>query len=264
MEKKYWVPSIERTDMVLKMIGQSPNQLRLIDLSKELGINKSSLYSLLNTLENLRWITKEEGDTYNLGPALGALSAAYFNQFNILQSFHKEAGLSVAVINEHIQLGILEEENVIYLGKMEGDSRVRLVTNPGMRFPAYASSIGKIQLIEHTKEELQKRFESSEWEQKTPNTISSLDELYEHVQLAKHNGYATEQEEASLGFNCVAAPIYNYENKIIAGVSFTMMKSNWETKKNAAREEIQNLALRLSQIAGYTGTLKQYATKEIE
>ncbi|WP_399628564.1 IclR family transcriptional regulator [Sporosarcina sp. SG10008] len=263
MEKKYWVPSIERTDMVLKKIGQSPNQLRLIDLSRELEINKSSLFSLLNTLENLKWITKE-GDTYNLGPALGALSAAYLNQFNILQSFHKEAGFSVAVINEHIQLGILEEEDVIYLGKMEGDSRVRLVTNPGMRFPAYASSIGKIQLIGHTKEELQKRFESSDWEQKTPNTISSLDELYENVQLAKHNGYAIENEEASLGFHCVAAPIYNYENKIIAGVSFTMMKSSWETKKDAAKDEILNLALRLSQIAGYSGHKKQAVNIEME
>ncbi|MGE6375938.1 IclR family transcriptional regulator [Peribacillus muralis] len=257
MSEKYWVPAIERADKIIKEIGENPNQLRLIDLSKKLGINKSSLFSLLSTLEVLKWVIKEEGGTYKLGPTIGGLSAAYFNQFNILQSFYKEAAISVASINEHIQLGVLEEENVVYLGKMEGDSRVRLITDPGMRFPAYASAIGKIQLIQHSKGELAGIFHSRIWEQKTPFTISNIDDLYENVRMAQKNGYAIENEEAALGFSCVAAPIYNYENKIIAGVSFTMMNNSWETKKDEAKEEIMKLASRLSQIAGYTGVFNQ-------
>ncbi|UOE55899.1 IclR family transcriptional regulator [Bacillus sp. CMF12] len=257
MKEKYWVPALEKANNILALIGERPNQLRLIDISKQLGINKSSLFSLLNTLETLRWIVKEEGDTYSLGPALGALSAAYFKQFNILQSFYKEASVSVSKINEHIQLGMLEKGNVVYLGKMEGDSRVRLVTDPGMRFPAYASAIGKIQLTQYDKNELEEIFPSSKFEKKTPFTISNIDDLYENVNAAKKNGYAIENQEASLGFHCVAAPVYNYENNIIAGVSFTMMTNSWEQKKDAAKEEILNLANRLSQYAGYTGNQKQ-------
>ncbi|MDM5227558.1 IclR family transcriptional regulator [Cytobacillus sp. NJ13] len=257
MKEKYWVPALEKANNILALIGERPNQLRLIDISKQLGINKSSLFSLLNTLETLRWIVKEEGDTYSLGPALGALSAAYFKQFNILQSFYKEASVSVSKINEHIQLGMLEKGNVVYLGKMEGDSRVRLVTDPGMRFPAYASAIGKIQLTQYDKNELEEIFPSSQFVKKTPFTISNIDDLYENVNAAKKNGYAIENQEASLGFHCVAAPVYNYENNIIAGVSFTMMTNSWEQKKDAAKEEILNLANRLSQYAGYTGNQKQ-------
>ncbi|WP_264740857.1 IclR family transcriptional regulator [Cytobacillus firmus] len=257
MKEKYWVPALEKANNILALIGERPNQLRLIDISKQLGINKSSLFSLLNTLETLRWIVKEEGDTYSLGPALGALSAAYFKQFNILQSFYKEASVSVSKINEHIQLGMLEKGNVVYLGKMEGDSRVRLVTDPGMRFPAYASAIGKIQLTQYDKNELEELFPSSQFVKKTPFTISNIDDLYENVNAAKKNGYAIENQEASLGFHCVAAPVYNYENNIIAGVSFTMMTNSWEQKKDAAKEEILNLANRLSQYAGYTGNQKQ-------
>ncbi|WP_299092020.1 IclR family transcriptional regulator [uncultured Metabacillus sp.] len=256
MKEKYWVPALEKANNILAEIGEYPNQLRLIDLSKKLGINKSSLFSLLNTLETLRWIVKEEGDTYSLGPALGALSAAYFKQFNLLQSFYKEAGLSVSKINEHIQLGTLMEGDVVYLGKMEGDSRVRLITDPGMRFPAHASAIGKIQLTQYTKTELERIFHSSKLEKKTPFTISSIDELYKNVKQAKENGYAIENQEASIGFHCVAAPIYNFENKIIAGVSFTMMTDSWEQKKDQAKDEIIKLANRLSQFAGSTGLSK--------
>ncbi|MBS4216712.1 IclR family transcriptional regulator [Neobacillus rhizophilus] len=257
MKEKYWVPSIEKAHNVLKEIAENPNQLRLIDLSNRLNINKSSLFSLLNTLEILKWITKEHGDTYSLGPAAGAIGSAYFNQFNILQSFYKEASYSVAKINEHIQLGILEGGEVIYLGKAEGDSRVRLITDPGMRFPAYASAIGKIQLTQFTKDELKIIYPVSPFEKKTPFTISDVDELYKNIELAKRNGYSIENQEAALGFHCVGAPIYNFENKIIAGVSFTMMTNSWEQKKESARDEIIQLAYRLSQLAGYTGDLKR-------
>lgn len=255
MKEKYWVPAIEKADNVLNEIAQFPNQLRLMDLSKKLGINKSSLFSLLNTLETLRWVTKEEGDVYNLGPVLGALSASYFSQFNILQSFYKEASLSISKVNEHIQLGILEEGNVIYLGKMEGDSRVRLITDPGMRYPAYASAIGKIQLSQFSKAEIITIYPNIQLEKKTPYTLSNIDDLFENLMIAKKNGYAIENQEAALGFHCVAAPIYNFENKIIAGVSFTMMTNSWEKKKEAAKEEILDLAYRLSQCAGYTGEI---------
>ncbi|SMF34958.1 transcriptional regulator, IclR family [Priestia filamentosa] len=257
MKEKYWVPAIERAHKVLEEISEHPKKLRLIDLSKKLEISKSSLYSLLNTLEILGWITKEEGDTYSLGHSLGALSAGYFHQFDILQSFYKEASSSVLSINEHIQLGILKEGDVVYLGKMEGDSRVRLVTDPGMRFPAYASAIGKIQLIQYSKEQLKQIYASHKLEKKTSNTITNIDELYDNVQRAKQRGYATENEESAIGFHCVAAPIYNFENKIIAGVSFTMLENSWNTKKDAAQEEIIKLAYRLSQLAGYTGKARQ-------
>lgn len=252
MKEKYWVPAIERADLVLKEISLYPEQLRLIDLSRKLEINKSSLFSLLHTLEHLGWIVKSSEDTYSLGPTLGSLSSMYLSQFNIVQSFYKEATKSVAKVNEHIQLGILENQNVVYLGKVEGDSRVRLVTDPGMRFPAYASAIGRVQLISHTKQELENLFSTNDWEKRTPHTTSNLDVLYEKVKVAKEHGYAIENQEAALGFHCVAAPIYNFENQIIAGISFSMPTYSWDLKFEKAKEEILNLASRLSKFAGYS------------
>lgn len=251
MKEKYWVPAIERANLVLKEISLHPEQLRLIELSRKLEINKSSLYSLLHTLEKLGWIVKSSEDTYSLGPTLGSLSSMYLSQFNIVQSFYKEATKSVIKINEPIQLGTLEGENVVYLGKVEGESRVRLVTDPGMRFPAYASAIGKVQLISYTKQELVDLLPSGDWEKKTPYTTSNLDDLYDKVNFAKTNGYAVENQEAALGFHCVAAPIYNFENQIIAGVSFSMPTHSWNLKFEEAKEEILHLASRLSKLAGY-------------
>lgn len=248
---KYRVPAIERADTILKEIAENPNTLRLIDLSKKLGINKSSLYSLLHTMEKLDWITKGNNDCYSLGPSLGTISAAYFKQFNILDSFYAESVSSLKKINEHMQIGVLQGDSVVYIGKVRGDSRVQLVTEPGTRFPAYSTSIGKIQLSHFSKEELRELYPNEPLEPKTPYTITSIEKLYENVSEARHNGYIEEHQESAEGFHCVAAPIMNYENKIIAGISFAMTTSSWEHKGDEAREEIMALAKRLSMYAGY-------------
>ncbi|MDQ0857853.1 IclR family transcriptional regulator [Bacillus sp. V2I10] len=262
MEPKYRVPAIEKANSVLNLIAREPSQLRLIDISKSLEINKSTMYSLLNTLETLGWVVKEKGDTYSLGPSLGALSAAYFRQFNILQSFYLEAAKSVNKLHENIQLGILDGGNVVYLAKEDRNSPVRLVTDPGMHFPAHASAIGKIQLSQYNYEQLEKLYLEKQLEKKTPYTITDIDELWTQLEKAKIQGYIYESQEGALGFFCVAAPIYNHEGKIIAGVSFTMLENSWNTKRETAREEIIDLAQRLSKQAGYTNF--QYKTEAIE
>lgn len=250
MEKKYWVPALEKANIILNIISQSPSQLRLIDLSTESGINKSSLFSLLNTMELLGWIVKEKGDTYTLGPTLGSLGASYFRQFNILESFFLESEKSIEKIGENIQLGILEGGDVLYLAKKEGTSPLRLATDPGMRFPAYASAIGKAQLMQYSKEELVKILPDEPLPAKTEFTVNNIDNLWSELLESKQRGYTIEQQEGALGFCCVAAPILDHENKYIAAVSFTMLENTWENKKAAAKDEIVNLAKRLSYLAG--------------
>ena len=107
MTEKYWVPAIEKSSLVIKEVAENPNKLRLIDLSKRLEINKSTLYSILNTMEKLDWLVRGAHDCYSLGPSLGAISASYFKQFNILKSFYAESASSMKAINEHMQIGVL-------------------------------------------------------------------------------------------------------------------------------------------------------------
>jgi IclR family transcriptional regulator, KDG regulon repressor len=246
LSEKYWVPAIERTDLVIGLIAKEPGKHRLIDLSKALNINKSTMFSMLNTLETLGWIDKENGDTYSLGPILGGFSAAYFRKFNLIELFHKEAAKSVSIIGETIQMGTLHGTNIVYIAKEENDSRVRLVTDPGMQFPAHATAIGKIQLTQYSYEEIQELYVTKELGRITPNTVNNVDDLWMQIKEGKKNGYVCEEQEASLGFYCVAAPIYNQNNKLTHGISFTMMESSWQTKKDRATHEITALARRLS------------------
>lgn len=250
-KQKYWVPALERANLIIEQIAKHPNELRLIDLSNRLEINKSSMYSLLHTLEKLGWINKEKSETYTLDSVLGFMGTAYLNQFNIQEAFGKEAKKAIQVVDENVQLGKLIGGEVFYIDRKEGSSRVRLVTDPGTRFPAYASAVGKIQLSKYELEELKEIYPADEFEKKTAYTVDNVEDLWKQTQKAKQNGYAIEEQEGAEGFYCVAAPVYDHSSEIVYGVSFTMTESSWLKKKETATSEIRKLAHRLSEGSGY-------------
>ncbi|MDB5085956.1 MAG: IclR family transcriptional regulator, partial [Bacilli bacterium] len=56
MQQKYWVPALEKASQILSLLAAEPARMRLMDLSTILVIHKSSMFSLLHTLENLGWV----------------------------------------------------------------------------------------------------------------------------------------------------------------------------------------------------------------
>lgn len=246
MKKKYWVPAIERVNNVLTLIAKEPNKLKLMEISKISGINKSSLFSIMNTLEELGWVYKEADQTYTLGPQLGYLGAKYNQQFDLTKVFEQEAAKTVQIIGETIQLSVLDGEDIVYRAKKEGSSVVRIATEPGMRLPAHATAMGKVLLSTYSKKELSEMYRDRAFQKLTDYTVDNLDDLIDQIESLYQNGYIIEAEETVKGFTCIAAPVRNERNDIIAAVSITMTLDSWVEKSEIAKNEIITLAKNLS------------------
>ncbi|UQZ83238.1 Pectin degradation repressor protein KdgR [Paenibacillus konkukensis] len=248
MEKKYWVPALEKADVVLQAISGQPSKLKLIDLSKQLGINKSSMFSLLNTMETLEWVVREAEGTYSLGSKLGFIGNVFFKQFSLIDRFRKEASVTKHTIQETIQLAKLEQRDVLYLAKEEMPSPVRLASEPGMKLPAHATALGKAMLAALDPAEVEALYPNEELGQElTLHTIKSRRELMEQLAAIRDQGHACDLQEAVMGFCCVAAPVRDAQGKVIAAISCSMFQHEWEQKREQASREICALAGRLSQ-----------------
>lgn len=248
MEKKYWVPALEKANDVLQAIAERPSGLKLIDLSKHLGIHKSSMFSLLNTMEALEWVVREIDGTYSLGSKLGYIGNAFFKQFSLIDRFRKEASITKHVIKETIQLAKLEGREVLYLAKEEMPSPVRLASEPGMKLAAHTTALGKVMLAFLDKRELDALFPSEELEPLlTPHTLKKRKELYRQLREIRTNESAFDLQEAVMGFCCVAAPVRGTSGEVIAAISCSMFQHEWEEKRELAKEEICALAKRMSQ-----------------
>src|SRR5699024_9013513 len=192
------------------------------------------------------WIYKEVDQSYSLGSKLGYLSAQYIQQYDLVEYFDREAEKSVKQVQETIQLSILEGNDIIYIAKKEGMQKVRIATSPGMRAPAHSTAMGKVLLSALSKEELVESYKNKAFEKVTNSTVDNLECLIEQTQSLKENGYVIEEEEAVKGFTCIAAPIFNERQEIIAAVSFTMILDNWKEKSEICKKEIIELGKRIS------------------
>jgi DNA-binding IclR family transcriptional regulator len=246
MDKKYWVPALEKSHEILNMIASQPHKLRLIDLSKQLGIHKSSLFSLLSTMEALHWVERNKSDTYALGSLIGTLGSQYFRGYDIIASFHQEAAMTMRSIGETIQLAKLEKNEVLYLAKEVAPSPVQLVSEPGMRLPAHATALGKAMLSVLQEVDVLELYRGVSLASLTPYTLTTLDSLLNNLRLVQSDGCSYDLQEAVLGFCCISAPVMNQSSQAVAAVSCSMPMHAWEQKRDRAKEEIVGLAQRLS------------------
>ncbi|MCR8644032.1 IclR family transcriptional regulator [Paenibacillus sp. N1-5-1-14] len=248
MEKKYWVPALEKANDILLLIAQFPSELKMMDLSKQLNIHKSSMFSLLNTMEILGWIVRNADSTYGLGVQMGMLGMCYSNNNSLIHSFHREAAISRELLGETIQLAKLEQQDVLYLAKEEAPTPVKLASHPGMKLPAHATALGKCMLARLDQAKLTQLYPVEEATLKvlTPYTLSTTRQLKQELTEIRVNGYALDQQESVEGFQCVAAPIVQANGQVVAAVSCSMPKHVWEHKEQAVIREIVSLAERLS------------------
>ncbi|MFC5530716.1 IclR family transcriptional regulator [Cohnella yongneupensis] len=246
MERKYWVPGLERAHAVLQAVVKSPSKLRLTDLTNETGINKSTMFSLLHTMESLDWLKRESNDTYAIGTAFGWLGNAYFSGFSLADQFKEWADETASRLGETVQMAILDRGEIVYIAKKEATSPVRLVSEPGMRMPAHATAMGKLLLSQYPDDIVRELLQDRAMVKLTPNTLVSVERLVEQLAEIRRTGISFDLEEAVLGICCTAAPVFDRDGKITAAVSVSMLTRNWERKKSEACEQIQKLGKKLS------------------
>ncbi|MGN7761417.1 IclR family transcriptional regulator [Paenibacillus sp. 22594] len=250
MERKYWVPALERADLILNAISLKPGECKMTDLCDATGINKSSMFSLLRTMEVLKWVKRDEKEAYALGEGVAYLNTV-FNEshkqnYNLVEHFLKASSVSVKAVGETFQLSVLDRSEIIYLAKQEGPSLVKLESSPGMRFPAHATAMGKMMLALLPPDELVKRYPDKILSQVTPQTLTDWNEFTGELAKIRSSGYSIDQEEIIQGICCVAAPILDASGNAAAAVSASMLRHAYADKQEAVTEAVILLAKKLS------------------
>ncbi|WP_248925996.1 IclR family transcriptional regulator [Paenibacillus hamazuiensis] len=245
MEQKYAVPALDRAHAVLSLLTEEPYKWKLSDISKHLGISKSTLYSLLLTMERLQWIHRDRNETYALGSSLGDFGSAYFRQFDLAREFRRLAEPVMRILQESVQLARLDGSDVLYLAKIEAPSPVQMVSGPGVRIPAHATGLGKALMMEMDDEQVCRIFPEETLPKLTVHTIGSRDAFLQELETSRGRGYCLDIQEGVMGFCCVAAPVRR-RGEVVAAISCSMPIHHWEGKKDIAVREICALAKQLS------------------
>ena len=85
----------------------------------------------------------------------------------------------------------------------------------------------------------------------TENTITDAEALREELHRIRGEGLAYEDQELVLRRCCIAAPIRNIAGKVIAAVSFSVLKERYDAERDKLIDELRSLSETISASLGY-------------
>lgn len=196
------VPALDRADIVLQLLASSKEPMRTVELVQRTGLAKSTLYLLLASLEQRRWIEKKSGG-YVIGIGLYMLGCAYVHFDDLQSTFRATAADFVMQHNEVVQLAVLQGSDVVYLAREDAHRPVRLVSDIGTRLPAHACALGKALLAQLSDEEVVQLLPDT-LQAITDHTITRHEVLCDGLAEIRRTGLARDVEEVAVGLICFA------------------------------------------------------------
>lgn len=248
-DPSYINKSLDKALTVLDIFDEDNYKLSVTEIAEKYDTNPSSLYPTLHTLEKHGYLKRDGDKRYSLGLAFAKKSRLVLDRLNLSVEARQDLEKLRDKTHKTVHLGYLNEDEVVYIDKVESKSGIRMYSSPGKTAPVHATALGKVMLAHLTNQEREKILSKTDLYQKTKKTISSRKKLEEELKKINKRGYAVDDEEFEEGIRCVASPIFRYDGKVEAAVSVTGLAAQME------KEDLDDLALLVR------GTAEEISTK---
>ncbi len=220
------INSLDRALDILILLYHKKREMGVTEISKELGVYKSTIHRTLYTLENKGFVNQNlDNGKYWLGVKLYAIGMVVGEKLSIkelVKPYVKELNME---FNEVVNVSILEENSddcprSIVIHKEYGSNQLQSV-NPtvGSSCECYCSSVGKCLMAFNDIN--YKSFNDLQIKKYTETTIENWDEMLTVLEKIRKDGYAIDNEELEHGLTCIGAPILDKDNKAIAAISLS-------------------------------------------
>lgn len=218
-----------RVVAILKLLASGRRRLK--DVADELGIHASTALRILQSLEASHFVYRDEDRKYRLGSGLIWSAQQALGQFDlrtIAAPFMRDLA---DASQETVHLAILEGNSVVYINKLESQHPIRMYSSLGRVAPLHCTGVAKAIIAFLPEEEVRELVDGPTLTPYTERTITTTDELVEHLREVRRIGYATDREEHEPGIQCIAAPIWNADSSVGGAMSISApaFRTSWDT-----------------------------------
>lgn len=212
------VQSLTRSLDIIEKLVDAGSSLGVTELSKSLGLHKSTVYRLLSTLVYRGYVEQDRHGRYKIGLKLFEIGGIVLNNMGLRKRIKPYLERLREETKETIHLGIMDNHEVVYIDKEETSETIRMYSEVGRRVDAHCTSLGKV-LLAYANKELPQEILENNLKKYTGNTITDKNELIEHLYKVKGQGYAVDNQEQEEGIRCIGGPIFDYKGDVIAAFS---------------------------------------------
>ena len=237
------VQVIGRMFTLLEILAGREEPVSLKEISEKSGLHPSTAHRILNDLAVGRFVDRPMAGSYRLGLRLLELGNLVKARLSVrdaalvpMRELHRQ-------IQQPVNLSMRQGDEIVYVERAYSErSGMQVVRAIGGRAPLHLTSTGKLFLATDDAQRLRAYATRTGLPGHTHNSITQLPALERELSKARQYGMARDNEELELGVRCMAAGIYDDQNKLIAGLSISApadrLDDSWLPKLQATAREI--------------------------
>lgn len=224
---------VEKSVTVLDLLAQTPGRLSYAEIVAATGFNKSSAHRILSILVGQQLAQFDERDkSYSVGPKLISWARAAWQKTDLEQIEDQDLIELSEATGGNVAVSVLSEQSVTFI-KTRIPHPYKLAVKIGGQSDLHCTAAGKVFLAHMEKPDLERYLRSTELEKYTENTPITQDALLQDIKYAQATGYAVANREEFWQVVGIAAPIVDYDNRIMAALSL------WTLTRLASLEELK-------------------------
>jgi IclR family KDG regulon transcriptional repressor len=220
LSDNYHSSTIQRAVEVLNLF-RGPQQLTFTEILDRLKYNKATLFRVLHTLEQNKYLTRDQHGRYELGLSVLLLG----NQVSRVKQLRKSAAPYLKELarrhNLTVHMAVVAGLDIVIIEQFAALNNLKVESRIGGRVPAHCTGLGKVLLAYSEPALVAMMINRRGMTRYTPNTITVWDGLLEELQGIRERGYALDDSEYAQQLRCLGTPLLNRDHQIEAAVSMT-------------------------------------------
>jgi IclR family pca regulon transcriptional regulator len=201
-----FVQSLDRGLAVIRAFGPEREQLSLSEVAYATGLTRAAARRFLLTLVRLGYV-RSDGRKFSLRPRVLELGYAYLSGLALPDVAAPHMEELVARLHESSSISVLDGGHVVYVVRVPTKRIMTVAISVGTRFPAYATSMGRVLLAALPPDERERYLADAPFAPLTDRTVTDGGQLRELLAQVAEQGYAIVDQELEEGLRAVAVPI---------------------------------------------------------
>ena len=241
-----FVQSLERGLAVIRAFDGEHRQLTLSEVARRTGLPRAAARRFLLTLVGLGYV-RTDGRMFSLRPRVLDLGYAYLSSTSLPEVAQPHLEDLVAQVHESCSVSVLDGDDIVYVARVPTKRIMTVTIAVGTRFPAYATSMGRVLLAALPADELEDYLGRVEMVPFTSRTLTRPGALRAALETVRERGYALVDQELEDGLRSAAAPLHAADGGVAAALNVSVHVSR-ATVEQLEREYVPALLATAAEI----------------
>lgn len=220
-----YVQSLARGLSVIRAFGRDRPSMTLSDIAEATGLSRATARRFLLTLIELGYV-RTDGRLFLLSPRVLELGFSYLSGLALPEIVAPHLEQLSRRLNESASASVLDDGDIVYIARVPARRIMTVSITVGTRFPAHATSMGRVLLAGLDDDALDRYLDSIGRAAFTENTVTDAATLRETLLQVRRQGWALVDQELEPGLRSIAAPLRGVDGRVLAAINVSTSTSS--------------------------------------